>query len=180
MRTQIFQLNDLVIEVSGMLHRVLDDSVALSTSMCPHAGVVRADRMQLQNAILRIAASARVDMCNGDRFVLETRPVGINDPQCLVHPEFACGEYARLSISYAWATMPPLRNRLLADRWHLSLASNEGIYVNMQDFKIAKGAAKGDPATQIAKAGARDAPDGTIIFRSGNKLYIADGKLPSQ
>jgi hypothetical protein len=73
--------------------------------------------------------------------------------------------------------------RSMTDNWGEpntlgSLASNEGIYVNVADFKIAKGAAKGDPSAQIAKAGAREAPDGAIIFRSGNKLYIADGKPP--
>jgi hypothetical protein len=49
----------------------------------------------------------------------------------------------------------------------------------MKEFKINKGAAKGDPADQIRKSGAREVADGAIIFRSGNKLYITDGK-PAQ
>jgi hypothetical protein len=56
------------------------------------------------------------------------------------------------------------------------LANNEGIYVDLKGFKIAKGAAKGDPSTQIVKMGAREVADGAIIFRSGDKLYIVDGK----
>src|SRR5947208_3355107 len=56
------------------------------------------------------------------------------------------------------------------------LANNEGIYVDLKAFKIAKGAAKGDPSTQIAKMGAREVADGAIIFRFGDKLYIVDGK----
>ena len=56
------------------------------------------------------------------------------------------------------------------------LASNEGIFVDVNEFKIAKGAAKGDPSEHIAKSGAREVTDGAIIFRSGNKLYIVDGK----
>jgi hypothetical protein len=56
------------------------------------------------------------------------------------------------------------------------LANNEGIYVDLKAFKIAKGAAKGDPSTQIAKMGAREIADGAIIFRFGDKLYIVDGK----
>ena len=56
------------------------------------------------------------------------------------------------------------------------LANNEGLYVDLKAFKIAKGAAKGDPSTQIAKMGAREVADGAIIFRSGDKLYIVDGK----
>ena len=52
------------------------------------------------------------------------------------------------------------------------------IYVDVTDFKITRGAAKGDPAAQIAKLHAHEASDGAIIFRSGSKLYIVDAKPP--
>jgi hypothetical protein len=71
--------------------------------------------------------------------------------------------------------------RSLTDNWGApstlgALASNEGIYVDMKEFKIAKGAAKDDAAVQaqIAKLGAREVKDGAIIFRSGDKLYLVD------
>jgi hypothetical protein len=56
------------------------------------------------------------------------------------------------------------------------LGSNEGIYVDMKDFKIAKGTAKDDASVQaqIAKLGAREVKDGAIIFRAGDKLYLVD------
>jgi len=78
-----------------------------------------------------------------------------------------------------------VRMRSMTDNWSEpsqlgALASNEGIYVNMQDFKIAKGAATGDPSTRLSQAGAREVADGAIVFRSGNKLYIVDGKPSSQ
>jgi hypothetical protein len=46
----------------------------------------------------------------------------------------------------------------------------------MKDFKIAKGAAKGNTAAEQKNSGAREVPDGAIVFRFGGKLYIADGK----
>jgi hypothetical protein len=67
-----------------------------------------------------------------------------------------------------WSEPSPLGN----------LANNEGIYVDKGQFRIAKGAAKGDPATHIQKSGAREVADGAIIFRSGDKLYIVDGTAP--
>jgi hypothetical protein len=54
------------------------------------------------------------------------------------------------------------------------LANNEGIFVDKSTFKVVRGLAKGDPAAQIAKLGARPANEGAIIFRSGDKLYIVD------
>jgi hypothetical protein len=73
--------------------------------------------------------------------------------------------------------------RSMTDNWSPpnslgNLANNEGIYVDTGQFRIAKGSAKGDPAAQIQKAGAREVADGAIIFRSGNKLYIVDGAPP--
>jgi hypothetical protein len=91
--------------------------------------------------------------------------------------------------SLALAQFNPWNNnsvnmRAMTDNWgapsHVAqLASNEGIFVDAKEFKIAKGTAKGDPAVQIRKSGAREAPDGAIIFRWGDKLYIADGRSPA-
>ena len=73
--------------------------------------------------------------------------------------------------------------RSMTDNWSPpnavgQLASNEGIYVDAKEFKINKGTAKGDPTEQIEKSGAREVSDGAIIFRSGDKLYIVDGRPP--
>jgi hypothetical protein len=98
------------------------------------------------------------------------------------------GAAAALSVvsTFAVAQFSPWNNnsvnmRSMTDNWGPpnpvgQLASNEGIFVDVNEFKIAKGAAKGDPADQIAKSGAREVSDGAIIFRSGNKLYIVDGR----
>lgn len=80
-----------------------------------------------------------------------------------------------------WQNSPLMRG--FEDNWGSgnslgTLSSNDGIYVDVKDFKISKGAAKGDPSAQIAKLGAREASDGAIIFRSGSKLYIVDAKPP--
>ena len=74
--------------------------------------------------------------------------------------------------------------RAMTDNWSApstvaQLASNEGIYVDMKEFKINKGVAKGDPTDQIKQSGAREVSDGAIIFRSGAKLYIVDGRPPA-
>ena len=80
-----------------------------------------------------------------------------------------------------WQDSPLMRG--MSDNWNSgnelgTLSSNDGIYVDVTDFKITRGAAKGDPAAQIAKSRAHEASDGAIIFRSGNKLYIVDAKPP--
>ena len=80
-----------------------------------------------------------------------------------------------------WQDSPLMKG--MGDTWNSgnelgTLSSNDGIYVDVTDFKITRGAAKGDPAAQIAKSRAHEASDGAIIFRSGTKLYIVDAKPP--
>ena len=55
------------------------------------------------------------------------------------------------------------------------LANNEGIFVDGKTFKIARGKAKGDPAAQIAKLGAKEVGPGAIVFRYDDKLYMVEG-----
>jgi len=88
----------------------------------------------------------------------------------------------------AIAQWSPFQNsplmRGFADAWSSSttpnvvgqLASNDGIYVDVKEFKIAKGTAKDGAAVQaqITKLGAREVKDGAIIFRAGDKLYLVD------
>jgi hypothetical protein len=56
------------------------------------------------------------------------------------------------------------------------LAKDEAVVVDLKSFNIAKAGAKGDTTSQIDKLHAREVADGAIIMRSGNKLYIVDGK----
>ena len=55
------------------------------------------------------------------------------------------------------------------------LANNEGVFVDGKTFKIARGKAKGDPAAQIAKIGAKEVGPGAIVFRYNDKLYMVEG-----
>src|SRR5262249_32905530 len=60
----------------------------------------------------------------------------------------------------------------------IQLSNNEGIFVDPKSFNIQRGASKTDASAQIAKLGAREVGVGAIIFRSGDKLYLADGRPP--
>jgi hypothetical protein len=112
----------------------------------------------------------------------------------LKRTSFAIGAATSLALLSAGAALGadfnPWNNnnvymKSMTDNWSApsalgSLANNEGIYVNTKNFKIAEGTAKGEPAERLKKSGAKQVADGAIIFRSGNKLYIVDGKPPSK
>jgi len=58
----------------------------------------------------------------------------------------------------------------------LNIGDKDSVYIDATTFKVIPGKAKGDVASQIKTWGARDLGPGAIIFRSGDKLYIADAE----
>ena len=56
------------------------------------------------------------------------------------------------------------------------LANDEAVVVDLKSFNIAKAGAKGDTSSHIDKLKAQEVTEGAVIFRSGDKLYIVDGK----
>lgn len=58
------------------------------------------------------------------------------------------------------------------------LADNEGVYVDLKEFKVHKGRAGTNPTAQLAKLEARPVSEGAIILRAKGKLYIVDAKPP--
>ena len=56
------------------------------------------------------------------------------------------------------------------------LADNEGVYVDLKEFKVHKGRAGTNPTATLEKLEARPVSEGAIILRSKGKLYIVDAK----
>jgi hypothetical protein len=62
----------------------------------------------------------------------------------------------------------------------LSIGDNDSVLIDGTSFKVLPGKAKGDASTLIRTMGAQALGPGAVIFRSGDKLYIADaGPLPA-
>jgi hypothetical protein len=56
------------------------------------------------------------------------------------------------------------------------LGNNEAVVLDLKSFNIPKAGAKGDTSAHIDKFKAREVGEGAVIFRTGDKLYIVDGK----
>jgi hypothetical protein len=61
-----------------------------------------------------------------------------------------------------------------AEQGGLGIANNDSIYIDGNSLKIVPGKGKGDASALIKKLDAHAVGPGMIIFRSGDKLYIAD------
>ena len=56
----------------------------------------------------------------------------------------------------------------------LSIADSDSIFVDGNSFEVVPGKGKGNASALIDELNARDLGPGTIIFRSGNRLYLVD------
>jgi CheY-like chemotaxis protein len=113
MDARTIQLNDHVVGITDMLRRALGEHVALSTSLSPEAGSIRADAGQLQSAIVNMAVNARDAMPQGGRLVIETRDIVLDADHADFHLELEAGQYVQLSISDTGSGMSPeVRDRL--------------------------------------------------------------------
>jgi hypothetical protein len=64
----------------------------------------------------------------------------------------------------------------IAEESGLNIPDNDSVFVDGKSFQVIPGKAKGDAAAQIKSLSARDLGPAAIIFRSGGRLYIADGQ----
>ncbi len=65
-------LNVLIREMDGLLHSLLGDNVELVTRLDPGQSGILADRTQLQQIVMNLAANSRDAMPRGGRFTIET------------------------------------------------------------------------------------------------------------
>jgi hypothetical protein len=58
-------------------------------------------------------------------------------------------------------------------RASLNIADHDGIYVDGRSFKVIPGTASGDSSALMRKSGVRELGPAAIVFRKGDKLYLA-------
>ena len=58
-------------------------------------------------------------------------------------------------------------------RASLNIADHDGIYVDGRSFKVIPGTASGDASALMRKPGVRELGPAAIVFRKGDKLYLA-------
>jgi PAS domain S-box-containing protein len=103
----VLQINELILNVTGMLRRTLGEQITLSTVLAHDLWPTRTDPSQVETAIVNLAINARDAMPKGGRLVVETRNVTIDAPTGANQLDFSPGAYVRISVSDTGGGMAP-------------------------------------------------------------------------
>jgi nitrogen-specific signal transduction histidine kinase/ActR/RegA family two-component response regulator len=96
---EALDLNDVVRGLEDMLRRLLGEDVELELSLEEGLGSVKADRGQLEQAILNLAVNARDAMPQGGRLSIETADLELDAEHAAHHLGVTPGPYVLLALA---------------------------------------------------------------------------------
>ena len=95
---QLLDPNELITGIERMISRLLGEAITLTLSLKPQVGVIRADRGQLEQVLMNLAANARDAMPSGGRFQITTAAIELTSNHAGT-PSLAAGRYICISAS---------------------------------------------------------------------------------
>lgn len=104
---RVIDLNRLVEHSTGLLRRLIDESITLELSLFPGIPMVLADAVQIEQIIMNLAVNARDAMPGGGVLRIETSHILLNEPLVGARSEMAVGPYVQISVSDTGVGMDP-------------------------------------------------------------------------
>ncbi len=96
---RVIQLNQLINDMGGFIHRLIGEHIELSTLLEPDLGSVRVDISQIEQVVVNLVINARDAMPQGGRLLIETTNVVLDAGTIAKHIDLAAGRYILLAIS---------------------------------------------------------------------------------
>ncbi len=113
LKSEVVDLNMLVVGLTDMLHRTLGETIDLSTALSTDLWVTRTDATQIETAIVNLAVNARDAMPGGGKLIVETRNMLIDENYVAAQSGLEPGGYVQLSVSDTGNGMTPeIRDRV--------------------------------------------------------------------
>ncbi len=96
---KVVSLSDLILDMDGMLRRLIGEDIELVTLPAPDSGMVRVDPGQIEQCLTNLAVNARDAMPNGGKLIIETSNVTLDQEYAGCHPGANTGEHVVLKVT---------------------------------------------------------------------------------
>jgi len=96
---KIVNLNEVVIETSKMLGRIIGEDVLFSTKLHGRLWQVLVDQGQMEQVLMNLAVNARDAMPAGGKLTVETSNIELDDEYVRTYPDVKPGHYVLIAIS---------------------------------------------------------------------------------
>ena len=95
----VIDLNESVVEIQKMLHRIIGEDIELTIRLQPGLGYVKADSGQLGQVLMNLAVNSRDAMPSGGKLAIETANVDLDDTYVRQHLGARPGPFVMLAVS---------------------------------------------------------------------------------
>ncbi|MCI0440994.1 MAG: ATP-binding protein [Chloroflexi bacterium] len=95
---KVMDLSRLVLEMDGILRRIIGEDVELITRPKPQLWLVRQDPGQMEQVLINLAVNARDAMPGGGRLIIELDNATIDEVSGSRHPNLKPGDYVVLAV----------------------------------------------------------------------------------
>lgn len=106
LETKVININELIKGMEELIKRVIGEDIILNLNLAPNIGLIKADPVQIENAIVNLVVNARDAMPKGGILTIETANFEINEEFVKKHPDTKVGQYVRVSIKDTGTGIP--------------------------------------------------------------------------
>ncbi|HZR28666.1 MAG TPA: ATP-binding protein [Terriglobales bacterium] len=99
LEARVINLNNLVVNLEKMLHRLIGEDIELITRTTPELRPVKADPGQIEQVVMNLVVNARDAMPEGGTMTLETANVDLDENYAAAHAGVIPGAYVMLAVS---------------------------------------------------------------------------------
>jgi signal transduction histidine kinase/CheY-like chemotaxis protein len=107
LQPEVLDLNALLVDMRGMLQRLVGQNIRLEAELDPQIGCVRADPIQMQQVVMNLVLNARDAMPGGGEMILRTAQVLVQAPLSWRDETVPPGSYSTLSAVDTGPGLPP-------------------------------------------------------------------------
>jgi len=106
LETKVININELIKGMEELIKRIIGEDIILNLNLAPDIGLIKADPVQIENAIVNLIVNARDAMPKGGMLTIETANFDIDEEFLKSHPEAKLGKHVVLSVKDTGVGIP--------------------------------------------------------------------------